>query len=386
METLLIASFLILFYTYIGYGLLMRLFSHIKGNTDSIPKMTDGQLPSVALLIPAFNEEDVIEDKVRNSILLDYPADKKSIYVVTDGSTDHTMELVKQFEGVKLLHSNKRRGKVGAVNRAMELINEEITVSTDANTLLNKRALKKLVRHFSNPGIAAVSGEKKIYTERIENANGAGEGLYWRYESTLKKLDSDMNTMVGAAGELIAYRTNCFEKIPENTIIEDFYMTMRFADQGYKVAYEPHAFALEKPSASVKEEMKRKVRICAGGFQAIKRFKHLLNPLNFNMLSFQYISHRVLRWTVAPLALVTLFVSSILLIEESQMYSQLAFLQVTFYLMAGLGYLLKRNKLSVKALYVPYYFCMMNYAVIAGFFRYLKGQQSVTWEKALRRA
>ena len=386
METLLIISFLTLFYTYIGYGLLLWAITRFRKKNKFVSKLNDDELPTVAVLIPAFNEEDFIEEKIRNSISLDYPEDKKSIYVVTDGSTDRTMEFVKNYKEVNLLHSNKRRGKVGAVNRAMELIRDEITVSTDANTLLNKSSLRALVNHFSDLQVAAVSGEKKISLEKAEDANGAGEGIYWKYESALKKLDSEINTMVGAAGELIAYRTSSYEKIPENTIIEDFYMTMKLADQGFKVAYEPKAFAMEKPSASVKEELKRKVRISAGAFQAILRLRHLLNPFKLNMLSFQYISHRVMRWTIAPLSLITLFISNMLLVGTTEIYTQLAFLQIAFYLMAGLGFLLKRYKLTVKILHIPYYFCMMNYAVMAGFFRFLKGQQAVTWEKALRRA
>ncbi len=385
METLLIASFLILFYTYIGYGLLMWIAVQFKKRIKTASRLSEDQLPSVAVLVPAFNEENYIEEKIKNAISLNYPEEKKSIYVVTDGSTDRTMEIVKHYKEVTLLHSNKRRGKVGAVNRAMELIHEEITISTDANTLLNESSLRELVNHFADPKVAAVSGEKKISLEKAEDANGAGEGIYWKYESALKRLDSDINTMVGAAGELIAYRTDSYERIPENTIIEDFYMTMKLADQGFKVAYEPKAFAMEKPSASVKEELKRKVRISAGAFQAIIRLRHLLNPFKLNMLSFQYISHRVMRWTIAPISLITLFISNMLLIGEAELYTQLAFLQLAFYVMAGLGFLLKRYKLTVKILHIPYYFCMMNYAVVAGFFRFLKGRQTVTWEKALRR-
>lgn len=387
METLLIISFIILFYTYVGYGSIMWLLGRFK-HKNVLTEQSDSssEPPSVAVLIPAYNEEDVIEDKILNSISLDYPTLKKDIYVITDGSTDRTVEIVKKYNNVILLHKDERSGKVGAVNRAMDLIHAEVTVSTDANTLLNRDALKHLAASFSDPEVVAVSGEKKIISDRSENASGAGEGLYWKYESALKRLDSQVNTMVGAAGELIAYRTCRFERIPENMIIEDFFMTMRFAEKGYKVAYEPKAYAVEKPSASVKDELIRKVRISAGAFQAILSFKHLLNPSHFNMLSFQYLSHRVLRWTLAPIALVTLLFSNLVIVDSSEFYSNLAALQVTFYLMAGMGYLLKRFKLKMKMLHVPFYFCMMNYAVIIGFFRFMRGEQSVIWEKSLRRS
>lgn len=385
METLLIISICILFYTYLGYGFVMAFLARIKRKSkSSIRSIKD--LPSIAILIPAYNEEDFIEEKILNSMSLDYPELKKDIYVISDGSTDGTAEIVKKYRNVMHLQSDRRSGKVGAVNRAMDLIHADITVSTDANTLLNKEALIQLVKPFSDPRVVAVSGEKKIISDSAENASGAGEGLYWKYESILKKLDSNVNSMVGAAGELIAYRTNRFEKIPENMIIEDFFMTMRFAEQGYKVAYQPEAYAMEKPSASVKEELKRKVRISAGAFQAMVVFRNLLNPARFTMLSFQYLSHRVMRWTIGPLALMTALISNLALMGSSEFYANLAGLQVTFYLMAATGLLLKRLKLKIKVLHVPFYFCMMNYAVVAGFIRFMKGQQTVIWEKALRRA
>jgi len=363
----------------------MAFLARIKRKSkSSIRSIKD--LPSIAILIPAYNEEDFIEEKILNSMSLDYPELKKDIYVISDGSTDGTAEIVKKYRNVMHLQSDRRSGKVGAVNRAMDLIHADITVSTDANTLLNKEALIQLVKPFSDPRVVAVSGEKKIISDSAENASGAGEGLYWKYESILKKLDSNVNSMVGAAGELIAYRTNRFEKIPENMIIEDFFMTMRFAEQGYKVAYQPEAYAMEKPSASVKEELKRKVRISAGAFQAMVVFRNLLNPARFTMLSFQYLSHRVMRWTIAPLALMTALISNLALMGSSEFYANLAGLQVTFYLMAATGLLLKRLKLKIKVLHVPFYFCMMNYAVVAGFIRFMKGQQTVIWEKALRRA
>lgn len=385
METLLITSLLILFYTYLGYGILMAILARIKVRPTEYHNK-EQELPSVAILIPAYNEEDVIEDKILNSMALSYPELKKDIYVISDGSTDGTTEIVKKYRNVMHLHMDKRAGKVGAVNRAMDLIHADVTVSTDANTLLNKEALLHLVRPFSDAKVVAVSGEKKIMSDQCENASGAGEGLYWRYESTLKRLDSQVNSLVGAAGELIAYRTNRFEKIPENMIIEDFFMTMRFAEQGYKVAYQPKAYAMEKPSASVKEELKRKVRISAGAFQAIMLFRNLLIPTRFNMLSFQYLSHRVMRWMIAPLALVSALISNLALVGTSAFYANLAGLQITFYLLAALGYLFKRFKMKIKVLHVPFYFCMMNYAVVAGFIRFMKGNQTVIWEKALRRA
>lgn len=387
METLLIISLIVLFYSYIGYGIVMWVYNNYHSrNTTEVSALSEEQLPTVAVLIPAFNEEQFIEDKILNTNSLDYPQMKKFIYVVTDGSTDKTKEVAKRHANVTVLHTDERNGKVGAVNRAMDLIHADITVSTDANTTLNRSALKEMVKHFQFPNVIAVSGEKKVKSAKADDAGGAGEGLYWKYESFLKNMDSQANSMVGAAGELIAYRTNRFEKIPQNTILEDFFMTMKFAEKGYKVAYEPNAYAEETPSASIKEELKRKVRISAGAFQAMKTFRHLLNPKGFNFLSFQYLSHRVLRWTAAPVALLICLIANVQLIGSGFAYDLLANLQFAFYALATAGFVFKRFKLSVKVLHVPYYFCMMNYAVLAGYVRFLRGNQSVVWEKALRRS
>ncbi|MGV3641256.1 MAG: glycosyltransferase family 2 protein [Adhaeribacter sp.] len=342
-------------------------------------------LPQVTVLIAAFNEEDYIEDKLQNTFDLDYPAEKLNLLVVTDGSSDRTPELVKKHSGATLLHQPERQGKIAAVQRAMPYVATELLVFTDANTMLNKEALLKIVRHYQDPKVGAVAGEKRIYSREKEAANSAGEGIYWRYESALKKWDSELNSVVGAAGELFSIRKSLFEHVPADTLIEDFYLTLRIAQKGYRVKYEPGAYALEGPSASIGEELKRKIRIAAGGIQAVVRLKALLNPFRYGLLSFQYVSHRVLRWTLAPLALLLLLAANIALAWKGLAFYQFTLLlQAAFYTSAIIGRICEGQQLKVKAFFVPYYFFIMNYAVYKGFFRFLKGSQSVLWEKAKR--
>ena len=283
------------------------------------------------------------------------------------------------------MHQPKRQGKIMAVERAMPEVTGEIVVFTDANTLLNKEALRNIVRHFENEKVGVVSGEKRILPRDADEATGAGEGFYWRYESKLKKWDDELYSVMGAAGELFAIRTDLYEPIPKDSLIEDFYMSFKIVEKGYKIAYEPNAYAMEEPSASVKEELKRKVRIAAGGIQSIVRLKELLNPIKYGVITFQYISHRALRWTLAPLALPIIFILNIILWNQGLLYQVLLVNQILFYLSALLGFFLEKKKIRLKLLFIPYYFCMMNYAVYAGFKRYLKGSQSVLWEKAARR-
>jgi poly-beta-1,6-N-acetyl-D-glucosamine synthase len=379
-------------YTYLGYGVLLytllRLRSRAAGQAR--PAGPDDFEPSVAFVVCAYNEADWIAEKIQNSIGLDYPLDKVTFYFVTDGSDDATPDKVRAYpypSGVRwqLLHQPERRGKIVAFQRAMSSIEAPIVVSTDANTLLNREALRRIVQHFRSEDVGAVAGEKRIQMDEKANASSAGEGIYWKYESLLKKWDSEYGSVVGAAGELFAFRKAAYEHVPQDTIVEDFYMTMRIAQKGYKVRYEPDAYAVERSSASVGEELKRKIRIAAGGLQAFVRLAPLLNVFRYGKLSFQYVSHRVLRWTLAPLALPFLFLLNFKLARSGDMFYEALFAgQIVFYFLALVGYFLEQYQLKLKMFFVPYYFCIMNYAMYAGFFRLVRGRQSVLWERSKR--
>jgi poly-beta-1,6-N-acetyl-D-glucosamine synthase len=374
----------IVLYTYIGYGIVIFLLSKLKGHK---PLVQTNDYPEVTILIAAYNEELFIENKIRNTLSLDYPKKKLSIFFVTDGSTDSTPDIVKQFPVIKLFHDAKRKGKIHAVNRVMRFIKTPIVIFSDANTFLNKDAVKNIVRHYADPKVGGVAGEKRIYKKTHDNASGSGEGLYWKYESFLKKKDSQVYSVVGAAGELFSIRTSLFEEPGENIIIEDFYLSLSITAKGYRFIYEPEACATETASASVAEEWKRKVRIAAGGFQAMVKLSHLLNPFRYGILTFQYISHRVLRWTLAPLFLPLIFVASVWLsIYDHTFYILMLLAQIAFYLLAFAGYILRDKPISIKGFFVPYYFCVMNFSVYAGFLRFVKGNQSVVWEKSQRAA
>jgi cellulose synthase/poly-beta-1,6-N-acetylglucosamine synthase-like glycosyltransferase len=370
-------------YTYVGYGLLIYLLAKISGKK----KVTElpAELPETTLLIAAYNEEDFMEEKIRNTLALDYPGSKLKVFIVTDGSSDRTAEIVAKYPAVTLFHEPERRGKIHAVNRVMKLVTTPTVIFCDANTFLNRESVKNIIRHYQDEEVGGVAGEKRIFKKSEDNASGAGEGMYWKYESFLKRKDSEAYSVVGAAGELFSLRTSLFEETPPDTIIEDFYMSLKIASQGYRFIYEPDAFATESASASVNEEWKRKVRICAGGFQAMSRLTALLNPFKYGILSFQYISHRVLRWTLAPLFLPLILAANIVLTLHIGGFYTLALAgQALFYLIAGAGYLLQDKKISIKGFFVPYYFAVMNLSVYAGFLRYLKGSQSVVWDKSKR--
>ncbi|MBS1565933.1 MAG: glycosyltransferase family 2 protein, partial [Bacteroidetes bacterium] len=291
-------------YTYVGYGILIWLINRLRGKKP--PEAVPGFEPHVALIVAAYNEEEYIEDKIKNTLALDYPEEKLHIYFVTDGSDDNTPAIVAGYPRIRLLHQPERNGKAAAVNRTMDIVQEPYVIMCDANTELNTACVREIIRHYTDPKVGAVAGEKKIYQPKSAGAASAGEGLYWKYESFLKKQDSLLYSVVGAAGELFSIRTELYEPVERGAIIEDFMMSLRICMRGYVVRYAPEAYAVETASASIRDEQKRKIRICAGGFQSMIWLKGLLNIFKYGTLSFQYISHRVLRWSLCPLCLLLL--------------------------------------------------------------------------------
>ena len=381
-------SIFIVFYSYLGYGILLWLLVNLKKifRKPKSGKADPNFQPAVALVVAAYNEEDYIEEKINNSLQLDYPRDLIELIFVTDGSSDRTPEIISKYPSIKLLHQPERKGKSAAMNRSIEHINASIIVFCDANTALNKDCIKEIVKHYADPKVGGVAGEKKIIEKDINTAAASGEGFYWRYESFLKKLDSDLYSTVGAAGELFSVRKDLFEPAPEGTIIEDFVQSLKVCTKGYVLRYEPNAYASEAPSASIRDEMKRKVRICAGAFQAMILLKELFNVFRFPVLSFQFISHRVLRWTLCPVALIVILLMNVFLVVSNAgtVYVITLFIQCVFYVMGIVGWILVDKQIRIKILHVVFYFIFMNLAVVLGFRRFLQNKQSVLWEKASR--
>jgi cellulose synthase/poly-beta-1,6-N-acetylglucosamine synthase-like glycosyltransferase len=367
-------------YTYFGYGAITMLLAPMLTRRHWILPI----MPSVTLLIAAYDEEAVIEAKLRNALSLDYPRSKLDILVVTDGSSDATYAIARRFapQGVRVEHQDERRGKLHAIQRVLPLAAGDIIVCTDANALLNPESLRMMMRHFGDPDVGCVAGEKRI--QAGEKDVSAGEGLYWRYESFLKRLDSRMGAVMGAAGELLAFRRACYETLPPDTILEDFVLSMRLIQHGFRVVYEPEAYAIEAASGSIRDEFKRKARIVAGGWQAAFRLRGLLLPTR-PLVTFQFVSHRLLRWMVVPFLLPVLFgVNAVLAWQGLGLYRVLFWLQGAFYLAAAYGALAQLGARRSRWYYLPFYFVFANVAALAGAWRFWTGRQAVTWEKARR--
>lgn len=381
-------SLLVVFYTYLGYGIVLWMLVKLKERLHPpVRRELPAELPEVTLLIAAYNEQETVPAKIANCRALDYPADKLHVVWVTDGSTDRTPDLVAACPEITVLHDARRGGKTAALNRAMPFVRTPLVVFTDANTMLNVGAIREIVRAFSDPAVGCVAGEKRVVASGEEDPGAsATEGAYWRYESKLKELDCRLCTAVGAAGELFAIRRELWCTMPEDTLLDDFVLSMRIADGGMKIAYCKEAYALETPSADMREEGKRKRRIAAGGLQSVWRLRSLLNPFRHGTLAFQYLSHRVLRWTLTPLLLVALLPLNIVLLGSAHptLYAVLLALQGLFYLSAAAGWALARSGRRNKLLFIPYYFLFMNLNVFRGAWYLLHHRGHGAWEKARR--
>lgn len=382
----------VIVYTYAGYALVLYFLVQLKKlffphNFKSFD--TDFE-PNVCLFVTAFNEKDFIEQKVKNSFSLNYPKEKIQYVWVTDGSDDGTPEMLKKYPDLEVYHLPGRRGKMHAMNRGMKFVKAPFVIFSDTNTVLGKDSIREIVTCFSHPKIGCVAGEKRIVEKEAESAAAAGEGLYWKLESWVKKLDADLYSAVGAVGELFAVRRNLFEDVETDTLLDDFIISLRIAQKGYQIAYAPNAYAKETASLNVKEEMKRKIRIAAGGIQTVFRLGALLNPFKNGILTFQYFSHKVLRWTLAPFAVFLLFVVNIFLVWQQNswmkvnVYSIFLYLQVLAYFFSFIGWYFENKKIRRKLLFVPFYFMVINISSLRGIFRFFKGKQTVNWEKSKR--
>jgi len=383
-------SLFIVVYTFVGYGFLLYFIIKIKRAVKGKPKPVEADLdnlPTCTLVVAAYNEEDFIRQKIADTLKLKYPESKLKLLFITDGSTDKTPEILAEYPQIELMHQPGRAGKIAAIHRAMENVHTEVTVFTDANTFLNPDSLINLCKHYADPTVGAIAGEKRVHIDENADASAAGEGFYWKYESTLKKWDSELYSVVGAAGELFSVRTSLYRPVSPDTLLDDFMISMLIAQQGYRIVYEPAAYATELSSANITEELKRKVRIAAGGIQSVIWLKNLLMPFKYPMLSFQYISHRVLRWTVTPFLLILAFILNIFIaVQPGETFYRLLLIgQVLFYGMAILGWMMESRKIRVKILFIPYYFCVMNYAIFAGIIRYFRKTQNAAWDKARRK-
>lgn len=368
------ASLALLLYVYFGYPALLAVLGRLRARAAR-PGVDHIPLPSVCLVISAHNEDAVIREKIENSLALDYEGGL-AIVVASDGSTDRTHDIAREYRdhGVELFQGPIRRGKSAVLNEVVCARTEDVVVFTDANALFAPDAVTQLAGRFRDPAIGCVVGELKYVRDGSTVAQG--ENLYWRYESLVKVLESRLESVLVANGSIFAVRRTLVRELFQD-VANDFQIPFDVANQGQGVVYEPAAVAIERCAELWEEEFGRKVRIVLRGITGFVR----LNRRVRGMRAWQFMSHKLLRWSVGVILLV-LLASSVALAGRSPWYAAFLALQTACYAAALAGWIARRRRRVPRVLYVPFYFVMVNWAALVAFCRYVSGHRQSTWEKA----
>lgn len=375
-EYLFILGLVLTIYVYIGYPIALTILAKLFGRGR---KVDENQIPSVSLLVSCFNEEDVVEQKIRNCLALDYPKDKLDIIFISDGSEDRTDEIVKSFEknGIRLIRQEGRLGKTSALNLTMPETKGDIVVFSDANAMYDSQAIRKLVRNFADERIGYVVGAA-LYTDGKNSSAAQSEDSYWKYEIYLKEAESKLHSVVGGDGAIYAIRKILFRTLDRQDI-NDFVNPLQIIAQGYRGVFDKEAFCLEETAGEFDKEGRRKQRIVNRSFRGLMKVKEVMNPLRFGWFSFQVISHKLMRWLI-PVYLIAILVSSSILSFYDVSYAEnFLLLEIAFFSLAFMGWKKSAQEHLSPALFYPYYFLLVNLQSLLGIRRALKGDIQVTW-------
>jgi len=375
---------LLLIHAYLIYPLSLRIFNLFK--TNSRVKSRD-YLPSVSILIAAYNEEKVIAERIENILNLDYDLNNIEVIIGSDYSSDRTNEILleksKEWECIKVRIFDERRGKAAVLNDLAQLAKNEIFVFSDANTNFETNALSSLISEFMDEKVGGICGRLVLVEPKDDFDKTNRERLYWQYETQLKKLEGNLGTLIAANGGIYAIRKTLFTKFPvEEAITDDLFQTLAVLKQGYDFQYAFDAVAVEEISKEIITEFRRKVRFAATNFQTLKIFKSLLIPKNF-LLSYILFSHKVIRWFV-PLLLLILFIINTLLLNNDNVYQITFYFQIGFYLSALIGYVLNKFKINVSIFSIVYYYVFTNLALLLGLFKFLAKKNAYIWDSTPR--
>jgi cellulose synthase/poly-beta-1,6-N-acetylglucosamine synthase-like glycosyltransferase len=368
-------------YVYAGYPLLLHAIRLLGA---ARPVRVGPNEPRVTLIISAFNEEEVIAEKIRDSLLLDYPRDRLEIVVVSDASEDSTDQIVTSFaqHGVQLLRMPDRCGKTVGLNAAVSRASGEVVVFSDANALYARDAVRKLVRNFADPTVGAAVGESTYNDPAAQSERS--ESLYWKYETALKRMESQIGSVVGGDGAIYAIRKALYVPMRADAI-SDFVNPLQIVRAGYRCVYEPEARSYEQAADDFGKEFRRKVRIVNRAWRALFKMTDLLNPFGYGFFSLELVSHKLLRWLV-PVFLVALLVLNLLILDRHLIF-ELAFVgQVAFYGLAAVGFSFRHRSKTPALLSIPFFFCLVNVASAMGILDAFRGKTYTTWTTARAKA
>jgi cellulose synthase/poly-beta-1,6-N-acetylglucosamine synthase-like glycosyltransferase len=386
LETIFWISFLLVAYTYLLYPLFLvaassgiqvwRDWQYMTCRRDRRRIPSDPlELPEISLIIPALNEENHVADKLANLRELDYPKDALDIIFVSDGSTDRTNAILRDAEGgsIRVIYLPERGGKANALNSAVRTARHDLLVLSDAATLFAPDAVRKLVRHFEDPRVGVVCGALQFQASAESRQT---EGVYWRYESMLRLMESRLGVTLNASGAIYAIRRECFVPIPTDTLVEDLVVPLEARRRGFQVTYDPEATAVDFGPTTVAGEFTRRVRIATGSFRTLGQiFGARLDPLT----AFAFLSHKVLRWFLPFFLLGILLTSGAL--AASPLYRTLLGAQVAFYALAAGGFFFRQRLQRIRYAMVPYYLVAMHLAFLVGFIRFLARPGTVEWRR-----
>jgi cellulose synthase/poly-beta-1,6-N-acetylglucosamine synthase-like glycosyltransferase len=368
-------------FAYVGYPAVIWLLARLFGRDAVPPAVETADLPTVSLLIAAHNEEADIEDRIRNALALRYPPEKLEIVVASDGSTDATEEIVERFaeHGVRLIAFAENRGKAAVLNAAIPLLRGEIVILSDANTQMHPDSARRLATWFADPSVGVVCGKLVL----VDPESGRNvDGMYWKYESFLKKCESRLGALLGCNGALYAIRRRLIPRLPEGTIIDDFYLPLEARRRsGCRILLDTDALAWEETAPDIRAEFRRRVRIGAGGYQSIARLWRLLDPRH-GWVSFAFLGHKIARW-IAPFGLVGALVLNVVLLD-SPVFQMILAAQVAFYALALVAGRLPSRPKPLRVLKLATMFVTMNLALLVGFVGWLTGYQRGTWRRTDR--
>ncbi|MBU2979201.1 glycosyltransferase family 2 protein [Alteromonas sp. C1M14] len=379
-------------FTYAVYPVLLILISSIAQairdtkfvlNKDSRRKASMA-LPDVTVIIAAYNEQKCIRQRIENLLSLDYPDDKLTIMIGSDGSQDDTNTILSEFADhprMKVFLFSENRGKINVLNDLLSRVETPFSVFSDANTFFQQDAITRLMADFRDDNVGAVCGELELVDPFSGNNK---DSLYWKYEQVLKFHENRINAMLGANGAIYAIRTNLYTPLPSDTIIDDFCVFMNIAKQGYRLTYNPEARAIEEIAPNLAEEATRRIRIGAGNYQAMTRLLWALNPFT-GWRFFSYFSHKILRWFVPHFMLICLISSAPLAFHSGFYFSLLAIQVVTYALfMYGQSSQHKSEGKVASVINLITFFVSMNISLGRGFILFMTSRLSATWERTAR--
>lgn len=368
-------------FAYLGYPAVIGALSRVFGETPAAPRCLDQDLPRLALIVAAYNEEHVIEGRIRNAMEQNYPCGRLTIVVASDGSTDRTGEIVRRFadQGVLLIEDPIRRGKAAVLNRAMASVDAEVVLLSDANTHFAPDVARDLARWFVDPRVGVVCG-RLVLQDPLSGRNV--DGLYWRFENYLKRCESRLGALLGANGAVYAIRRDAYVPIPDGTIVDDFVIPLiSRLRTGLELVYDEESVAFEESAPHLGSEFRRRCRIGAGDFQSLGLLWPLLDPRR-GWIALAFASHKVLRWTCPFLLLGMAAIS--LSWRDLTPYREALWAQTAFYALALAAAIAPAGLRIPRPLRLAAMFAGMNAALFIGFFRWLFGLQAATWARTDR--